>query len=99
MFFRIHSICIITLHCQDKYFVTFKLVIRSFILQIGLAVGDIDAIRKIATVSIFEQQLEFIESIQGIVPKYILKKRVYIPANTYLVNRKTTFQRYVAISY
>ena len=64
-----------------------------FILQIGLAVGDIENVRKLATVSIFEQQLELIDTLQGIIPKYFLKRFVYVASNTVLVNKQTKWQR------
>ncbi|XP_065057314.1 transient receptor potential cation channel subfamily A member 1-like [Rhopilema esculentum] len=62
-------------------------------LLVGLAVGDIENIRNLATVSILQQQLEFIESVQGILPKYFLQRFVYIPKYTYFINRRSKFER------
>jgi len=62
-------------------------------LLVGLAVGDIDEIRKLATVTIYEQQLEFIDSVQGIMPQFLLKKVVYVPSLKYKVNQKTLWQK------
>jgi len=64
-------------------------------LLIGLAVGDIDSIRSSAKLQAFKQTLRLVDGIQMVTPHFILSRHVNIPKYTYLVNRKTKFERVV----
>ena len=61
--------------------------------QIGLAVGDIEKIRSSAKMHIVKQQLQLIESIQMVVPKYLLKKYIQKRKIAYKINKKSKLQR------
>eukprot|EP00795_Rhopilema_esculentum_P014080 gene14080-5067_t len=64
-------------------------------LLIGLAVGDIEKIRSSAKMHIVKQQLQLIESIQMVVPKYLLKKYIQKRKIAYKINKKSKLQRLI----
>eukprot|EP00794_Sanderia_malayensis_P018713 gene18713-20601_t len=62
-------------------------------LLIGLAVGDIENIRKMATMTVQKQQLDFINSIRGVVPINLMRKYMTFKTYTDYLNKRTWYQR------
>eukprot|EP00794_Sanderia_malayensis_P010676 gene10676-11809_t len=62
-------------------------------LLIGLAVGDIEKIREMATMTVQKQQLDFINSIRGVVPINLMRRHMTLKTYTEYLNKKTWYQR------
>ena len=61
-------------------------------MQVGLAVGDIDAIQQNATLKRLAMQVEFVSEIEESYPRFITR-RVYHPTLVIKPNRPTRWKR------